>query len=97
PQNPHFYILEAESYIAEGPYRCPTWKVKPLLDRAQQLLQQMPPDDQQKALLELVKQRQQLLGLQGFMTGAMPLDFMDEFMDPFDDDFDDEDYDDEYY
>jgi tetratricopeptide (TPR) repeat protein len=96
PNNPHFFVLEAESYIAQGPYRCPRWRVQPLLERAQQLAQKMPPGDEQKALLDLIKHRQQLVGAQGLL-GGLPLGMFDPLMGPFDDyDEDYDDYDDDY-
>jgi tetratricopeptide (TPR) repeat protein len=61
--NPHFPLLEAESYIALGPLRCPHWKVQPLLDEAARLAHQLPPDEKRQALLETIQQRQEMVGM----------------------------------
>jgi tetratricopeptide (TPR) repeat protein len=99
PGNAQFYFLEAESYIALGPNRCPLWKVTPLLEKASQLAAQLPPDDKQKALLEAIRQRQQMTGIVG--PGGMGM-LQDLFEGMFgggdywdDDDWDDDDWDDE--
>jgi tetratricopeptide (TPR) repeat protein len=63
PENPLFYFLEAESYIAQGPHRCPVGRVHPLLERARQLASRLPPDAEQKQLLEEIQKRQQMIGL----------------------------------
>jgi tetratricopeptide (TPR) repeat protein len=63
PKNPLFPFLLAESYIAQGPHRCPVWRVQPLLERARQLAAALPPDAHQKDLLELIQNRQAMIGL----------------------------------
>jgi hypothetical protein len=63
PENPLFYFLEAEGYIAQGPHRCPLGRVQPLLERARQLASRLPPDAEQKRLLDEIQKRQQLIGL----------------------------------
>src|SRR5262249_21695138 len=70
---PLFYFLEAESYIALGPYRCPVWRVAPLLDRAQQLAEEQPPDDRRKAMLDTIQQWRQMIGIGGGPVGGGPL------------------------
>jgi tetratricopeptide (TPR) repeat protein len=91
PGNPHFPFLEAESYVAMGPARCPTWKALPLLDRAEKLAEAQPPDEEQKALLEAIRQRREMIGGAGLLGGRM-LDVLEEMF-GFDDlDEDEDDY-----
>jgi hypothetical protein len=78
PQNPHFYFLEAESYFGQGPYRFPAWKVQPLLSKAAELAHAQPADDKQKALLEQIDHRQQMLGLSNFLLGPQSLGMLEE-------------------
>jgi tetratricopeptide (TPR) repeat protein len=78
PQNPWFYFLEAESYFAQGPYRFPAWKVQPLLNKAAELAHAQQADDKQKALLEKIDQRQQMLGLSGFLFGGPSMGMLEE-------------------
>lgn len=96
-RNPHFFFLEAESYLLQGPERCQPWKVAPLLAQAEELAKALPPDNKQKALLETIQQRQQ--SVSAFQPGFMGIleDFLNQgFLDPFgDDDFDDDEYDDD--
>jgi tetratricopeptide (TPR) repeat protein len=100
PRNPYFYFLEAESYFALGPYRCPAWKVQPLLHRADELAHALPPDDKQKSLLEVIEQRQQMLGASGLLNpqfmnlfgGMVDQMFDGGPMDEYDDDYDDDEY-----
>src|SRR5262249_39412684 len=100
PANPYFYFQEAESYFAQGPNRCPVWKVQPLLAKARELTQRLPPDDKQKALLELIEQREQMLGAVNILTNPHArgrLEEMIQMLDPNFDDFeDDADYEDDF-
>jgi tetratricopeptide (TPR) repeat protein len=93
PSNPYFYCFEAESYISQGPYRCPAWKVQPLLEKARKLAQQLPPDDELKAFLELLDQRQQMIGAHGFLNGPEGMGMLEEMFRTFGDlgDFEDDD------
>jgi tetratricopeptide (TPR) repeat protein len=72
PQDPLFWFLDAESFIAQGPYRCPIYRVAPLLERAQQLAEQLPPDERRKTLLDTIQQRRQLIGIGGGLFGGGP-------------------------
>jgi tetratricopeptide (TPR) repeat protein len=99
PSNPYFYFLEAEGYFARGPYQSPAWKVQPLLAKARELALQGPADERQKALLEILEERQQMMGVSGFLNNPQSMgmfgDMLDEMfggmMDDYDDDYDDED------
>jgi tetratricopeptide (TPR) repeat protein len=93
PRNPRFYLLEAESYFAQGPYNFPAWEVQPLLKQAHDLALELPPNDKQKAMLELIEQRQQMLGVSNFILGGGM--FNDVFGGMYDDEYDDE-YEDEF-
>ncbi|HXG08163.1 MAG TPA: tetratricopeptide repeat protein [Gemmataceae bacterium] len=91
--NPQFPFLEAESYFVLGPSRCPSWKVLPLLDKAQRLAEALPLDEKQQALLRDIQQRRDMIGLLSPLSLGM---FRDMFEQMFDGDYDDEDdYDDE--
>jgi tetratricopeptide (TPR) repeat protein len=97
PRNPHFDFLEAESYFAQGPYRFPAWKVQPLLSRAGELARALPPDDKQKALLEKIQQREQMLGISSFLMGPQSMGMLEEIFGGLLDDMEDEnDYDDRF-
>ncbi len=78
PGNPHFFFLDAESYFLQGPNRCPIWKVRPLLDKAQELASALPPDKTRDNLLEILKARQHMV------TGLGPgfLDMVQEMFMP---------------
>ncbi len=92
PSNPHFYLIEAQSYLLQGPMQCPVWKVRPLLEKARQLLEKMPPDDKQKRVLESVQEQLEALDLfNPFMRGG-PMGMFDDIFDGYDGE-DDEDYD----
>jgi tetratricopeptide (TPR) repeat protein len=97
-RNPLFDFLEAESYFAQGPYRFPAWKVQPLLTRAGELARALPPDEKQKALLEKIEHRQQMLGISSFLMGPQSMGMMEEIFDHFLDlsEDDEDDYDDRY-
>lgn len=60
PNNPHFYYFEAASHLDKGKGGCPWWKINPLLERARQLAQALPPDDRHTELLERIQAAQQL-------------------------------------
>jgi tetratricopeptide (TPR) repeat protein len=104
PRNPHFYLLEAESYFAQGPYRLPAWKLQPLLSKAAKLIRELPADEKQKALLEKIEHFQQVFGISKFLLnpynmgtleelfGGMMGGCQDEFGDEFEDDYDDDRY-----
>ena len=96
PRNPSFYFLEAESYFGSGPYRFPAWKVQPLLSKAAELAHAQQADDKQKALLEKIDQRQQMLGLSNFLLGPQSMGMLEEMFGQMfggpDDEFADNDY-----
>jgi tetratricopeptide (TPR) repeat protein len=96
PRNPQFYFLEAESYFAQGPYRFPAWKVQPLLSKAGELARTLPADEKQKALVENIEQRQQMLSVSN-VFGPESWDMLEHMFerffdgqDGFDDDYEDE-------
>jgi tetratricopeptide (TPR) repeat protein len=92
--NPYFPFVEAESYVAMGPQRCPTWKAQPLLDRAESLARALPADEANRELLETIEQRKQMLGLRGIFGGLGPMEALEKIFGQMMDD--DLDYDDEY-
>jgi tetratricopeptide (TPR) repeat protein len=93
PQNPFFYIMEAQLNLDMGPYRCPVLETTQLLKTARELATAMPRDDRQQALLEEVKDMEnELRQLNPFagLFGDLPLGFGDL------DDRDDEEYEDNF-
>ena len=97
PENPQFYFLEAESYFAQGPYRFPAWKVHPLLNKASERARALPVDEEQKAFLEKIEQRQQMLNVSNLLFGPQSWEMLEDMFDQMlggDEDFEDE-YDDE--
>jgi tetratricopeptide (TPR) repeat protein len=89
PGDPWFCFIEAEALFARGDGRAGMRNVQPLLERARQLAGALPPDDQRQALLDLVQQRLQMIGLSS-QAFSMLEDLFGEFgMD--DDDFWDDD------
>jgi tetratricopeptide (TPR) repeat protein len=94
PQNAWFYYVEAESYLAEGPRSGPLWRVEELLNKASELAAQHPHDEQQKALLKSIQERQQMAAmLNPFGRGGMPLfnDMFDPFGGGYEDEYEDDD------
>src|SRR5262249_53483848 len=65
PDNPAFYFLEVKGYLLQGPSRAPIWKLRPLLDKAEQLARRLPPDDKQKDLLEGIEAVRRVVGAGG--------------------------------
>src|SRR5205085_2318440 len=68
PRSPIFPFLEAESYFAHEADRCAVWKVQPLLTKAAQLARALPPDEDQKDLLETIQEREQMLAINGSLS-----------------------------
>jgi len=100
PDDPHFCFFEAEGYIALGPYRCPMWKVQPLLDKARELAARLPPDDAQKALLEAIEHRQRMIGGANPLGGPQAMGMLEEMFQMLGDEageFEDEDEDEFVY
>lgn len=98
PHDPFFPYLEAESYLSQGPDRCPFYKVQPLLEKAGQLVQALPREHRHRALQEAIEHRQQVAGILGGPVGMFEGMFEqifggagDDFDDEFDDDYDDDD------
>jgi tetratricopeptide (TPR) repeat protein len=101
PGSATFYLIEVETLLAQGPHRCPTWRVKPLLEKARALLNAQPPDDRRQRLLDHVAELQQQLhalnpfaammeegmgGMFGHIFGGQP-DYDDE-----DDEYEDDEW-----
>jgi hypothetical protein len=99
-RNPSFYLLEAQSYFAQGPFGFPAWKVQPLLAKARELAAELPPGEKKNHVLGAIANREQLFGVSSFLTGPEALDIFDQLFDgdfPGDEDefeipFDDDDY-----
>ena len=72
--------------------------MQPLLTRAGELACALPPDEKQKALLEKIQHRQQMLGISSFLMGPQSMGMLGEIFSGFLDDMeeDEEDYDDRY-
>lgn len=89
PTNPHFVLLEADTYLFPKPKLKQLYMVHDLLDIAQRLAQKLPTEEQRKGVLELIEARREMagprggLGILGNIFG--PMFEMDE---DFDDDFD---------
>jgi tetratricopeptide (TPR) repeat protein len=92
PQSPAVYLAEADHYLALGRRRCPVWQVRRLLERAQELAAALPPDERRRALLEAVKERQDMLAVIDPFGRMPPLEMLDELFGGFDENEDDEDY-----
>jgi tetratricopeptide (TPR) repeat protein len=101
PGNPEFLVLHASHLINQGAgYR--SWQVENLLERAGQMISQLPNGPQKDRLSNTIKElREQLEALNPFggmmsqvmeMMGGMGLDFEDFFGDDEDEDDDDDDY-----
>jgi tetratricopeptide (TPR) repeat protein len=91
PQNPHFPLLEARSYMANGPENCPTWPTRQLLANARRLAEKLPRDPRQQELLEGIRKDEELVdSLNPF--GRL----FDQGFGGFYDDDDDDDYEDDY-
>ena len=96
PKSPVFPYLEAESYIAEGPARCPIWQVGPLLEEASRLAAKLPADDRQQQLLDAIRARQQMISLFNPFSGSFMEQLGDMFGGMLDDDDDEDDLDDDW-
>jgi len=94
PANPHFPLLEAESYFTQGPAQCPLWKVRPLLDQAAKLGKELPEGDERKNMLELIEDRRQMLGANGMFSGFPGMDMLNEIF-GFQPDYEDMNFDDD--
>jgi tetratricopeptide (TPR) repeat protein len=70
PKNPLFPLLEAESYLAQNRRRPQLWRAAPLLFEASRLASELPPEDPNKALLEEIQERQEMI------RGLNPLNAM---------------------
>src|SRR5207247_2220908 len=97
PNAPYFPYIEAESYIAQGPHRCPAWRVQPLLERARQLAEALPRDDKQRELLESIERKQEQLGVLNPFGRGGPMDMLESIFEQMYDDEEFEDEDDEIW
>jgi hypothetical protein len=61
--------------------------VQPLLSKVSELAQALPADEKQKALLEKLGQRQQMLGLSNFLLNPDTLDMLEDMFDEYDEDY----------
>jgi tetratricopeptide (TPR) repeat protein len=97
PNDPAFYVFEAQHNIAQGPHRCPIWQTQQLLQKAKDLASARPPDPQRDALLDNIKKAQEMLTLLNPFSSLPDLDMMgDMFGDLFGpDDDEDEEYEDD--
>jgi hypothetical protein len=87
PRNPFFPFFQAESRLASGPSRLRPWEVTPFLEEARRLASDRPQDPRCKALLELIQDRQQMIGAIGSLGNGL----FAAMLDSFDDDYDEED------
>jgi hypothetical protein len=92
PKNPYVVFFEACTYFLDRPGYIPFYQVRALLDDAERLARDWPPDDRRERLLEEIRGRRQAVDLldpfssfaSGFMGG------FDDFDDD-EDEFEDED------
>jgi tetratricopeptide (TPR) repeat protein len=89
--NPYFAYYEAESYVLQGPYRCPAYQVRELLAEVRRLAGEMPPDPRRAALLEVVRRREELVAAAGPFGGFSFGPFGEMFFEDDDDEYDDDD------
>jgi tetratricopeptide (TPR) repeat protein len=57
PDNPTFYLVEADALMSRGPSRCPTWQVEELLKNARQRIEGLPPDKTREEVLKGIQER----------------------------------------
>src|SRR5262249_44835439 len=63
PQDPGFFLVEAEYNLDLGPGRCPVYETRELLDKARQLAGALPRDERQQAVLDAVRRGEHRLAL----------------------------------
>jgi tetratricopeptide (TPR) repeat protein len=97
PQDPYFPYLEAESYLAQGPSRCPAYRVQPLLETARHLVQALPRDHRHKELQELIEERSQMMAFNPFARGPGATMFESMFEQMFGQDEDEDDFDEDEF
>jgi tetratricopeptide (TPR) repeat protein len=87
PKSPYPRLFEVESYLSGDSDHWPLWKLGPLLQKAKDLAEKLPPSEERDEMLKLIENRQQQFhDLNPFAS------FFDSIMDEFDEeDFDDED------
>jgi tetratricopeptide (TPR) repeat protein len=86
-----FPYLEAESYFVQEPGRIHNaWQATPLLEKAQRLASQMPPDERRDALLKSIGERQQMMQVLGAGPFGMFREMLDQFSGFADEDFDED-------
>jgi tetratricopeptide (TPR) repeat protein len=92
-KNPYFPYMEALCYTTgKDADAAPPWKVRPLLEKAQRLVRDLPPCDQLRNLLDDIESRLRSFDALDPLSGLFDSLFsrMDEFEDERDQDFDDE-------
>jgi tetratricopeptide (TPR) repeat protein len=92
PKNPFFPFFAAEAYILMGPYRCPRWEVRDLLQKSRVLAADWPADSHKDWLLDEIKRREEMVSVVSPFGGLDFGSILDSF--PFGDE-PDEDYDDD--
>jgi tetratricopeptide (TPR) repeat protein len=92
PRNPYFAFYQAESYVLQGPYRCPAYQARELLGEVRRLAQELPPDPRRDALLEQVRRREEMVASLGPFGGFSFGPFEEMFFDDDDDDYGDDDW-----
>jgi len=91
PGNPYFPFYQVEACILLGPYRCPGYRVRQLLDEVRRLAQAQPPDARRDALLDLVRQREEMIVAGLGMLGGIDFNMFNERLEDMFDDGDDYD------
>ena len=61
PKNPMFPLLEAQNEMSRGPAVARHWVLRPLLEKAQKLAQDLPPDRKRQELLDQIGERLRLI------------------------------------
>jgi tetratricopeptide (TPR) repeat protein len=93
PDNPLFAILQLDYYLSGREAENRPWVLNEELDRARELVQQAPREQQEQLLPILREHEQQIAAIRGAQMG--PMDMIGGMFGPFGpDDFDDEDEDD---
>jgi tetratricopeptide (TPR) repeat protein len=94
-KEPLFPYLEAVSYFEQGPGRMPFFEVESLLETAERLARDLPPDERRERMLDDIQQRRKAVGLANPMGMGFMRDVFGRMFDP-DDGYDDDDDDDDY-
>jgi tetratricopeptide (TPR) repeat protein len=91
PDNPRFYLVEADLYLLDDRRRIRTWIVEDLLKQARACAERLPPDEKRKELLDAIQKRMNRLDELNPFARLFRMENPFDFLGPDEDDFDDED------